>query len=296
MTQSWTKQKVLDGIQALHKRKARMNSTYMQTHNLPLWGAAQKRFGNWRKAVEAAGIDYTEVMVNKHYRKWSKIAVITEIKRRHKEGLPLNMVAIQKEDSGLYFAIRKYFGESGLRVALIRSGIDPNEVTLRVKWKKGVIVGEIKRLFLEGTPLSFNFLRSNGHEQLVIAARKRFGSWRKAIEAAGLDYWKVPVIKRGYWDRRKILAEIRRLNRSGVRLSSHSIQYKNGSLFTAAQRKFGSWSQAVYAAGIDYLKHSHVWSSRAWLRKLSQAEVVELERRADALNELHLKHKGRRRR
>jgi len=296
MSQSWTKERVLDEIRGLHKREGRLSSRYVQQYHTSIWSAGCTHFGNWGKAVKAAGFEYDSMRAIRKARKWSKGLVIVEIKKRHKAGLPLNMLAIQKEDSGLYQATHKLFGDGGWDNALRLAGIDPTDVTLTIKWKKEVVIAEIKSLALLGMPLYYRYLVLNGYERLAVAGRKRFGSWKKAIEAAGLDYKEIVAVQRGYWKPETILAEIKKLKRSGIRLSLKSMrQHLRSDLITVAIRSFGSWGQAVEAAGINYRDHCLIWSSKAWLRNMNQVDVTKLGRKVDDLIHLEKTRKRRKR-
>jgi hypothetical protein len=90
------------------------------------------------------------------------------------------------------------------------------------------------------------------HLTLFRKARHRFGSWRKAIEAAGLNYDE--VVQRQKWTPEKIIAEIKRLYMEGKDLSITAMQRSYPNLVAIAQspRYFGSWRAAVEAAGLDY--------------------------------------------
>jgi hypothetical protein len=74
------------------------------------------------------------------------------------------------------------------------------------------------------------------------AARRHFGQWRRAIEAAGLE----PT--RRIWSRELIIAEILKRRAEGKSLSSGNRH--NINLNAAAGRHFGSWTAALQAAGV----------------------------------------------
>ncbi len=89
------------------------------------------------------------------------------------------------------------------------------------------------------------------HPRLYLKARKVFGSWRKALEASGIDYEEAR--NRDKWSREKVLQEIKHLYSNG-----HSLRPKafrgNGmtKLVSAATYHFGSWRKAVEASGVCY--------------------------------------------
>ena len=81
------------------------------------------------------------------------------------------------------------------------------------------------------------------------AATRHFGSWKAAVEAAGIDY--SCVVKRrssGYWQVERILEAIQRMQKK----NSTSARMNHVDLYSAALRTFGSWEKAIRAAGFDY--------------------------------------------
>lgn len=264
----WSKDIVRRAIQQFHRSGEPINSNRAQTHHPSLYTAAVRYFGSWRKAIEAAGFDYDSVRIVE-LKKWNKTKIVQAIRSRKRRHLSLNGSAVEKEDRGLYNAARHHFGIGGWQKALKKAGINPNSLPdPRVIWTKKTIVKEIKQLRRQKVPLHAFHLVKNGYGGLHSSARNIFGTWKKAIEAAGYSYDTVRKVRHNYWNRRRIVAEIRRLARAGVRLNSKGIQQRPGGLFGAALKEFGSWSEAVEAAGFDYRLHCKTWSYKAWLRRL----------------------------
>ena len=110
----------------------------------------------------------------------------------------------------------------------------------------------------------YHFMRS--YPAILSAAKRAFGSWRKAVEAAGLDYDKVRKYRQ--WSKGKVLAEIKHLVNAKTSLRSKDVQTKFKALYMAAAKQFGSWGAAVNAAGVDYGKISR-------RRRMSNAEIKE---------------------
>jgi hypothetical protein len=77
---------------------------------------------------------------------------------------------------------------------------------------------------------------------LMLGARRHFGGWRKALEAAGLQ------CSRRQWSRKVITQEIRQRLHSGESLSSAAPD--NINLAAASIRHFGSWTAAFKAARV----------------------------------------------
>lgn len=83
---------------------------------------------------------------------------------------------------------------------------------------------------------------ANRGDWLYAAAVKRFGSWSAALAAAGFDYG---TIKRRPLTAEEVLAELRRLIASSERVRADG----HKSLARAAALHFGSWREALTAAG-----------------------------------------------
>jgi hypothetical protein len=87
---------------------------------------------------------------------------------------------------------------------------------------------------------------------LVRAGRRLYGSWRKAVQAAGYDYEE--LTGRVVWTKARIFHEIRAIARSR-RTRATPVPAK---LREVAERQFGSWQHAVEAAGFDYDRFTKV--------------------------------------
>lgn len=87
------------------------------------------------------------------------------------------------------------------------------------------------------------------HPALHIAILRSFGTWDRAMRAAGIDPDCVRRHRR--WSREAIVRRIQQLSLEGKPLNSRSVQLTEATLISAAWRWFCSWSEALSAAGID---------------------------------------------
>jgi hypothetical protein len=92
---------------------------------------------------------------------------------------------------------------------------------------------------------------------LVRTGRKLYGSWRRAVRAAGVDYEE--LTGRTVWTSSRIVRDIRAIGRSR---RQHAVQVPKR-LLEVAERRFGSWQKAVEAV-IRQVNSSH--SSAGWLQ------------------------------
>ena len=120
-------------------------------------------------------------------------------------------------------------------------------------WDKPRIKAELKRLYRSGTNLSYNALAKR-KQSLVSAAAYHFGSFRRAIESAGIDY--AAVTRRPRWTKQNIIQLIKQARRRGDDLHWSAVTRRRDELGKAAfaslqPRLFGRWDRALSAAGLD---------------------------------------------
>jgi hypothetical protein len=115
--------------------------------------------------------------------------------------------------------------------------------------------------------------------------RRLFGTWAKAVEAAGFDYEHVTGVRR--WSREKVIEEIQKLAAEGVPLDATSIGRKYSYLHEAAVKLFPrSWGKALRAAGFDPDEHKKpkgVWDCQRaedWIRNRAASKKSVLARDA----------------
>jgi hypothetical protein len=146
-------------------------------------------------------------------------------------------------------------------------------------WDKPRIKAELKRLYRGGANLSYNALAKR-HQALVSAAAYHFGSFRMAVEAAGIDYR--AVSRRPRWTKLAIIQLIKQARRRGDDLHWSAVTKRRDELGRAAfaslqPRLFGRWDRALSAAGLDA---DEVSRYRRWDRN-----TVAFELRARAVDD-----------
>lgn len=131
-------------------------------------------------------------------------------------------------------------------------------------WSRESVVAEIRRLHARGERVTTFELARRGHSRVVAAARQYIGSWRDALQLAGVRY--EPKLRR--WTNDSVLGEIRRLHREGKSLSSEQVE---GALVSAATKRFGTWRKARAAAVPSYEKEG--WSKPLVLRRIRERHI-----------------------
>lgn len=185
-------------------------------------------------------------------RKWTKDTIAAEIQKLSKDGVILNYAKIAEEHVALLRAATRYFGS--WRDAVDFAGIQYDGVRKYRTWSRDKIVERIKDLQSQGIDLSWRHVSTQVDPQLAAAATKRqhFGSWRGAIEAAGLNYSDVRRYRQ--WNEQNIISNIKELHEQGKDLNAKSVEEIDITLITAARRRFDSWDKALTAAGLDASK------------------------------------------
>ncbi len=279
----WSESKILAAIKKRQNSGKPINSNFIQLHAQTLYQAALKQFGGWRQAVADAGFDYSAIRKVRPFRTWSKTTIALAIQERNRKGLSINYVVINREDSGLRSAAKRIFGKRGWAKALRFAGFNPRKLPdPRRIWSKEMVKAAILSHHRQGLPLNTASLRGELWK-VHSAGRKLFGTWRNAIISARLSYAEIRLGKVNWWTRKRVVRQILRLERAGVRLSSKSIRLSRAGLFQAALKHFGSWSQTIDACGIDYRKHCRIWSTKAWVRKLNTTDVNRIRTRVRQL-------------
>ena len=177
--------------------------------------------------------------------KWSREKIIREILRREAAGLPLALSKCRDGvDAKLYQAGSRIFGSWGNAVQA--AGIAPERARIHEYWPAAKILSKIRALARRRQPIQPGEMKRR-HGYLMQAARRCFGSWSKAVVAAGVDPNKLKGIVP--WTRSRIIEAILTRALNCEPLGSQSV--KPRSLSKAGAREFGSWPAALRAAGVD---------------------------------------------
>lgn len=174
---------------------------------------------------------------------WTREMIIHQIVERETQGLPLT-IGGEGIDHLLYSASRRIFGS--WRNAILAAGIPPERILTWERWSPARILAQIRVLSRRRRPLTTNQM-DDRYQNLVSAARRHFGSWSKAILAAGVD--PVTLQRVVPWNQERVIEAILTRALRGESLVARLIEPR--SLPDAGHRLFGSWRAAVAAAGMD---------------------------------------------
>ena len=251
----WTESKIINEIRRLHEEGTPLTVQNISRAYSSLYSAALRYFKGWNHAVVAAGIDYPSILHASRrlaagkITKWTRERVVVEIRKIPPEKLWF----IYKTDIALHSAARREFGtwkraieSAGYSYDYINK-IAPTKYTT---WSREKIIQMIRSLTAE--QLTYGRMTKE-HLLLYSAAYRKFGNWSNALQAAGFNEEQImSFFSNRKWTAEKILATIQEMYKKKKKLGSGWMQKNEPSLFSAAFRRFGSWGNAIQAAGLDY--------------------------------------------
>lgn len=176
--------------------------------------------------------------------KWTRDRIIRDILRREADGLPLASAGGKAGvDYALYRAASRMFGS--WRNAVVSAGLPAARARSNGEWTPSRIMTVIRTLARRRSRLRAQEVLDR-YGQLVPAARRCFGSWAKAVYAAGVNPQKLQ--RTSNWTRERILECI--LVRAINNESLDRPAVKPRALVDAGTKLFGSWRAALAEAGI----------------------------------------------
>jgi hypothetical protein len=154
---------------------------------------------------------------------------------------------------------------------------------MKQKWSKERIVETIQELKKQSVDISASNISKNQIPLFTAACSRRyFSSWANAVNAAGIDYDQILEAgktrrrnKLTKWSKEQVLEEVRKAESQKL-LSTYRDRL---ALYSAARREFGSWKQALEAAGYKLTKGSHKNSNQIFRSE----EMKETQERSTEL-------------
>jgi hypothetical protein len=121
--QPWTKQRVIEKIKKRKTSNKPLGYSAVRRDNRLLVSAACYHFGNWSRALEAAGLNPAEF---KYQLKWNKKKIVGKILQWGKAGKSLKNSVVEKEYPALWGAAIYHFG--CWKSAVNAAGLDYEEI------------------------------------------------------------------------------------------------------------------------------------------------------------------------
>jgi ribosomal protein S18 acetylase RimI-like enzyme len=169
----WSRETVVAAIRA--EARAGHDLCYSRTEErVPsLLRAAERVFGTWGAAVEAAGFDYASI---RRYRKWSRKEVIERIQQWHEAGADLSWRHVMEELDPPLAAAALHAGRfASWNDALKAAGLDPEQIMRYRRWTVSKIQEELARLAEQGIRFDQDTLEVRAPALLAAIYRKGQG-------------------------------------------------------------------------------------------------------------------------
>ena len=174
--------------------------------------------------------------------------IIRQIVERDLNDQPLASELVQRDAAILYSAACEYFGTWD--TALQYAGISVRRVITHQELSPDRVLRRIRKMCVDGYDMSAqrNIRRDR---RFYEAARHHFGSWRRALKAAGVDLKHVRLPKGPRkLDKDQIIRDLLERHKAGLSMKCTEVCLENRALATAAMNAFHSWGRALAAAGL----------------------------------------------
>jgi hypothetical protein len=253
----WTEPAICQALRELHRSGRPIWSRKLRETNRPLHSAAIYWFGSYRKAIDAAGLDYAGIRQSTPGR-WDRESVKRELRKLHRQKVPLHHASIERQRPDLVLAAYRYFGT--YRGAVEAAGLGYDQIRIRPMptWDKPRIVRRLRELKKEGEGLWNRAVRRNS-PYLDRAARRCFGSYQRAAKAAGIESTSLQAPPYRFWSPQRIVQDLQALRRKGpASLKPANLMAHHPRLLQACRRRFGTYRAALQAAAIPYAEVARV--------------------------------------
>ena len=192
---------------------------------------------------------------------WDKPTILAALKKLHKQGGELSYNALARQQQSLVSAAAYHFGS--YRGAVEKAGIDYAQIVRRPRWTKAGIIKLVKTARKAGEELHWSAITKRrdelGKAAFASLQPRLFGSWDRALHAAGLDADEVNRYRK--WTRDTVVSELKARSREAEAMNSGAVQRDDPGLHAAAVRHFAGYDQALRAAKLDpdKVRRRRVW-------------------------------------
>lgn len=242
--------------------------TQFQTHGEYSTNVVFDRFDSWDDALEAAGLDPEERQTRAESQKIPKAELLNDIRRlADTSGDPPTLQEYREQ--GDYGAQTLYDRFGSWNAALEAAEFESRDPTTEASGE--ALLNELHRLSEDGQPPTVAMMRSEGN-YWVSTYQDHFGSWKAALEAAGFEPRSSVEISH-----EALLTALQVLGAKLEKTPTVAEMTEQGEHSPQTyRREFGSWNDALEAAGFE---------SREPPAKLSEAELLaEIRRLAEAFD------------
>jgi hypothetical protein len=254
----------IDGLRELARELGRTPLMREVSATASLRRGVRYHFGTLAAALRATGLPRRVVA-----RKWTVDAVVRELRRMHRRGERVSRPALAA--AGRHDLLSAIADFGGIQVMRRRAGV-PELTAPRVasgqRWDDELVLAAIVERHERGESLAYTKTPAS----LTKQGQKRFGSWRDAVTAAGVDYDEVTLARR--WTDDELLEALRALRRKSPQLTRTGLLRDR--IGDAAKKRFGGLDRALARARI-----------RNWPRRVRQ----DVPNKREVLAALRARHR-----
>ena len=234
---AWTPGLVLRRILERERAGLPLDAGTVYREDANLVTAARRRFDSWESALKAAGVGRARRRISPRAVANTRESIIARLQEHAAAGLPASSCHQRLKKYGS--AVHRLFGTWA--AAREAAGV---KAAKRVRHTRESFIALLREHAAADLPVSSSHPILQNYADV---ARRLFGSWVAAREAAGVKPTEVAA-KRGLYTREYIIARLREHAAAGLSTSSeHPFMKKYGN---AVRHLFGSWATAREAAGV----------------------------------------------
>jgi hypothetical protein len=251
LTPDERKSKIVLEIQRLHGQDEPLNIPAVKRRHPELLKAVyeSKPFWGWKRALEAAGLDYSKI--HTEFQDYIRCRICGRDLGRMGTHLP-RIHEVDADDYHLDYPGSDLLSEE-LRARMFSIKNDIMSHWERC-WTPEYILDRLAEFHRRGLPLNTVWLCEHDKRTLA-AALYYFGNIRTALSTVGIDPQKVRARRPKYPDAKAVLSGIRHRASAQLPLTAKEMalgEHRNQTLLLSATKHFGCWAAALKAAGIDW--------------------------------------------
>lgn len=200
--------------------------------------------------------------------------MIEELKKLHAQQVDLSDRNIRRVRKDLYMATLHRFGS--FENAMKAAKMDYSEFRREHKkgyWTRDKVKELLKQRHAEHKDMSYTAIR-NDNETLAERALHFFKTWENVLKAIELDPMEhCRQLPKGYWTKDRLKEEIHRIAASDKDLSARHWFFNYPRIFTAANRVFKHWENALSYCGYD--DYSRIRKVRVPYEKVELLDILK---------------------
>ena len=269
----WNRQTVCQELRRLHREHEPLHHAAAETKHPALVLAAYRYFGSYGAAVNAAGLNYNRIRI-RPMPSWDRQRVLRRIKELDTADSGLWKRAVRRVEPYLERAARRTFGSYEKAAKVVGIPHDRLKAPPYRIWSPVRIVSDLLALYRQDPRLLKPAALMESNPKLLRACRRQLGTYRQALQAAGIPYDQ--VVHPPSLSPQEVVSRLTSLFERGRDLRYSHLRRHSSKLFNAARKCFGSYQAAVNAAGLDYPPSAPI---RHWTAPLVLKNLTDMHRR-----------------